>query len=92
VVRASLTTRANHNQIEKNYRARLKKSLVRLQTAIVSSETSSTDSMCDNHRSLTKGDLLDLARRKIVKLGEENMTLKDELNKTRIRLASTSWE
>ena len=91
-----MTARANHNQIEKNYRGRLKRSFIRLQTAIISSETNSTDDMDDNDnhniRNLTKGDLLNLARRKIVKLGEENKALRNELRKTRVGLVSSSWD
>lgn len=87
-----LHVRASHNQIEKNYRSRLNNSFAKLLVAVKSSAPDD-DSFCaegggDRPRSLSKGNVLNLARQRLVSVTEENEWLRNEVNQLNVTLGT----
>lgn len=73
--------RSSHNQVEKNYRNRLACAFSKLLEA-VEDYTLDEDGLY-GQRSLTKNDVLNLARKGLTALGEENKWLKTELQRVK---------
>jgi hypothetical protein len=79
--------RPAHNKAERNYRRRLNSSFEKLLDVmnLVAPEDVTSRHDAESSRELSKGDVLRLARHRLVALETENRRLREELRHTRIR-------
>ncbi len=82
------TARANHNQVEKKYRNRLNDHFERLYSTVQAARDEEGSAGADDDaRTLSKAQVLDLARRRILALEKENMSLGSKVERLRSNMA-----